>query len=337
MRILISKNSKKEVLIFLKEKYSAKSLRELSQKLRVTKSNLDEWFYNEERYLPEEIIPKQILSKLKILDKKKEGWGRIEGGKKTYSIILKKYGEEEMQRRRSRGGKASYKKRKFVNPNFFPDEKRKDFLEFYGALIGDGWLSRLKYKNKITYLIGFSGHKKLDRNYFLYLKKIIKNNFNRNPYLKDIKNVNASELLFSHKELQEYLIKNLKFPLGKKINLKINNKFKNFEDIRWIIRGIFDTDGSFYLDKTPSDKPYPCISIEMKAPLLLKQIRDILIERGFRISFRNMERDGKEKTRITLKGKKQLNKWMKEIGSSNKKHLDKILPLWRNLDSATAS
>ena len=110
------------------------------------------------------------------------------------------------------------------------------------------------------------------------------------------------------------------FPLGRKIELKINKNIYNlgYNKIKNVIRGIFDTDGSFYLDKTPSGNPYPCISIQMKSPILIKQLNDILLEQGFKVIYR------KNKDMITLKGRKQINKWMKEIGSSNQRHLNKI-------------
>jgi hypothetical protein len=70
----------------------------------------------------------------------------------------------------------------------------------------------------------------------------------------------------------------LNFPIGKKVNLKIHNKVYDggFDKVKHVIRGILDTDGCIIIDKTPAGKPYPCISIKMKAPILIKQMADIL-------------------------------------------------------------
>ena len=48
--------------------------------------------------------------------------------------------------------------------------KDNSFLEFYGTLIGDGWLGRYKYKNKVCHIVGISGHSILDREYFDYCR-----------------------------------------------------------------------------------------------------------------------------------------------------------------------
>jgi predicted transcriptional regulator len=56
----------------------------------------------------------------------------------------------------------------------------------------------------------------------------------------------------------------------------------------------------------------------MHSPKLIKQIFDTLIKQGFSVSY------NKNSSKLTLKGKRQLIKWMNEIGSSNNKHLHKI-------------
>ena len=200
------------------------------------------------------------------------------------------------------------------------------FLEFYGVLLGDGWIGKYRYKNKITNLIGISGNSRLDREFLLNWKEHIKKLFQRNAFLKQKYDCNGIELNFCHKSLLDKLNKDLGFPIGKKIDLEINKDIfeMGFSKVKYIIRGIFDTDGSFYLDKTPVGKPYPCISITMKAPKLIKQMYDILIGEGFRIVYYKGKNERKDTDKITLKGKKQLYKWMDKIGSSNPKHLNKI-------------
>tara|TARA_Y100000034_G_C6824905_1_gene371852 strand:- start:104 stop:1081 length:978 start_codon:yes stop_codon:yes gene_type:complete len=317
MRFLLSENSKKELFLFLKIKHKCQSLKELSSKLKIPAKTLSEWFYNKKRYIPEEMILKEIRNKLKILDKKENNWGNIKGGKKTYQIILEKYGKKEMKKRQIKGGKNSNKKR---DENFLIDISNPLFLEFYGVLLGDGWIGRYTWKNTTINMVGISGHAKLDRQFLLYCKKNIKTLFDRDAYFKEKPKYNAIELQISHKQLLNTLNKKFGFPIGKKINLKISDVIYSlgYDKVRHTIRGIFDTDGSFYLDKTPVRNPYPCISIQMKAPVLINQLYNILIKQDFRVVYRE------NKNMITLKGRKQLNKWMDEIGSSNPKHLNKI-------------
>ncbi len=156
----------------------------------------------------------------------------------------------------------------------------------------------------------------------MFMGKIINQLFNRKITIKYKKQSNAMEILFSHKYLVLFLNKILDFPIGKKYNLAIKNDLlKEWRKAKYIIRGIFDTDGSFYLDKTPSKTPYPSISISMKFPILIKQIYKSLINRNFKVYY-NIRKNNIH--RIILKGRKQLDKWMKEIGSSNQKHAVKI-------------
>tara|TARA_Y100000034_G_C6835377_1_gene377442 strand:+ start:197 stop:1183 length:987 start_codon:yes stop_codon:yes gene_type:complete len=320
MRFLLSKNSKKELARYLMKKHKCNSIKTLSAHLEVPITTFQEWIYDEKRYLPEKIIPQELVNKLEILDRKEDNWGRINGGKKTYQTIIKKYGLKEIKRRQSLGGKKSIEKIRKKYDYDLPNMTDPCFLEFYGVLLGDGWIGEYGHKNKVIRIFGISGDSKLDRNFFIYLKKNILQLFNRNAYLKEKPKFNAIELQFSHKSLFSFFINDLGFPLGRKIELKINKNIYNlgYNKIKNVIRGIFDTDGSFYLDKTPSGNPYPCISIQMKSPILIKQLNDILLEQGFKVIYR------KNKDMITLKGRKQINKWMKEIGSSNQRHLNKI-------------
>lgn len=326
MRMLLSKKSRRELMNYLKDKNQVHSLKELAKKLKFSSRVMESWFYNLERYLPESIIPLEIKENLEIVDKQEDNWGEIKGGKMAYKKIIEKYGEEEMIRRRLNAIIKSKNQMKKSEKEFEIDINNPIFLEFYGVLMGDGWLSKFKWKNKITYVIGVSGDKRYDNEFYTYLKDNIKILFNRDAYIRERKYNNSMELKFSHKMLIKLLNEELNFPIGTKSELKIPKSIceGGFEKTKHVIRGIFDTDGSFCLDKTPAGHPYPCISIEMKEPKLIKQLYDILIDQGFRVSYKLGTRDKFGIDRITLKGRKQLNKWMLEIGSSNQRHLRKI-------------
>lgn len=322
MRVLLSKESKKEIFCYLKKIHGCNSGFALATKLKIPYGTLKNWIQEKDRYIPKKFIPNKIIKQIEILDEQQDNWGRIKGGKKTYQVILKRYGLEEMRRRQSEGGKKRILNGQIQKERFKINILNPFFLEFYGILLGDGWIGRYNYGGKVAHWIGISGHSELDRDFFLYCRKNIKKLFNRNAYLKEKKG-NAIDLIFCHKSFFEAFHKELNFPIGKKINLKLSSKIYEleFSKIKHVIRGVFDTDGSFYVDKTPVGKPYPCISIEMKAPILIKQLYKILIENGFKVSYRERRKD---KAMITLKGYKQLRKWMEEIGSSNPKHLKKI-------------
>src|SRR3990172_7137189 len=149
MRILISENSKQELLPLLLAHNNVKTRQQLSEKLRVPLGTLEKWFYNKSSYISEEFIPAELIRLLEVLDRQDDNWGRVKGGKKTYSIILDKYGKQEIRKRQIAGGTASALRREQkVRNEFKIDVESAEFLELYGALLGDGWLSALHYPNK---------------------------------------------------------------------------------------------------------------------------------------------------------------------------------------------
>lgn len=310
MRILLNKLNRKLFLDELEKKYSCNGMKELSVYIGTPFKTLQNWKYGV-NYIGEEHIPKEILLKLNYIDKKPDNWGQIKAGKKTHKIILKKYGYEEIKKRQRNGGLSS-RKNQSKKINIALEDPF--ILEFYGALLGDGWISHFRSKSKNIYLFGFSGDFNKDKEYHEYLQLIIATKFSRKGYVRK-KLGNTRELVFCHENLFRYFTKELFFPVGKKTNLIISDKIPVFsKNFKFILRGIFDTDGSFYLDKK-----YPCISIQMTAPLLMEQIYNFLKKEGFNPIFR------KQKNMITLKGKKQINKWVKEIGMSNSRHIKRML------------
>ena len=335
MRFLLSKNSRIVLFNFLIETNNCDSLKRLAIKLKLPFKTIQNWKYCNKRYIPENIIPEKIKTKLEILDKQEDNWGKIKGGKETYKVLIQKYGSEEIRKRQINGGRKSSKIKQENQIPINLDIENPLFLEFYGVLLGDGWLSKLKWKNKIIHLIGISGNAKLDREFFSYIQKNIKTLFDRNAYLKERPKYNSIELNFSHKLLLKKINEELGFPVGEKVNLSINRKIYNqgYEKMKYVIRGIFDTDGCVYFDKTPVGRPYPCIGITMKAPILMRQISEMLLKQGFKLRH---EMYRYPIIQIRLKGTKQLTKWINEIGSSNPRNLNK-LALVAQLDSAAAS
>src|SRR3989344_6380967 len=107
MRILLSQESREKLFDFLIKKNKCKSLKELSIKLKIPYKTIQNWRYYKEKYLPDKIIPIEIQNKLEIIDKQEDNWGKIKGGKKTYKIIISKYGKEEIKKRQFNGGKAN--------------------------------------------------------------------------------------------------------------------------------------------------------------------------------------------------------------------------------------
>jgi hypothetical protein len=335
MRLLLSLNSRQKLFDWLIKKHNCRFLTELSKKMNIQFRTIQNWRYCKDRYIPSNIIPMGIEKNLEIIDKQEDNWGKIKGGKETYKLLLQRYGIEEIRRRQSKGGKKSIEKRESKKEPVILDITNPLFLEFYGVLLGDGWMSKLKFRGKINNLIGISGNAKKDREFFVYLKKSIRELFDRSAYLKERPRYNSIELNFSHKELLKKMHEELDFPIGPKLDLKINEKIYNlgYEKMKYVIRGILDSDGCVYFDKTPVGRPYPCLNITMKAPRLMNQVLNMLLNQGFKARLEDRRYHAMQ---IILKGSKQLNKWIREIGSSNPRNLSK-LALVAQLDSAAAS
>ena len=321
MRVLLSKNSRNLLFNFLKEKYQCISYNELATKLKISFRTLQNWMYEKSRYIPANILPASLS--LIILDQQEDNWGKTKGGKRTYKILIEKYGKEEIRKRQINGGRAAGKIKRLYKEPLKIDIEDPLFLEFYGALLGDGWLSKWKRKNKTINLIGISGNLSLDKEFILYLKNNVKKLFNRNAYLRERTKNNSIELIFFHKTLIRILNDRFGFPIGLKSNLEIHQEIYNlgYDKVRYVIKGIFDTDGCFYFDRTPAGNPYPCINLTMKAPKLMNQVYVMLLKQGFK-AYHYKGDEGRVAEKITLKGGKQVEKWMREINSSNPRNLN---------------
>ena len=230
-----------------------------------------------------------------------DNWGQIKGGK----IFSNK---KELKRRLKYA--RTFRKIKKVEIKF-----TEFFCEFYGAMLGDGCITNFKdsrgfYKN----IIIISGNKKLDTQYLFYLKKEIENEYGLKSSIYSYEKENVSILKLQNKSLIRELEK-VGFPKGKKYDrIKVPQKIKN---LSWnykkkIIRGLFDTDGSIYAKKR-EDYKYPVINIRSKNIKFLGQLHRLLKEQNYPSYL--------SKGDISVRGIKNINKWFKDIGSSNQRNL----------------
>jgi hypothetical protein len=195
----------------------------------------------------------------------------------------------------------------------------KYMYEFYGILMGDGCISRytLKYRSNPCYEIRIDGSSFTDVEYYYnhlvnLLSKVAKKV--PKPYLR--KQCNGICIHFRNKEFALFLNEKFDFPFGKKRNIKIKEEvLLNFDNLKHVIRGLFDTDGSLYFTKNNSEERYyPIIEITTYSSNLLNQLKTALISEGFIVKINH------RKDSIKLHGKKNLLKWMEIIGTS---HIDK--------------
>src|SRR3989344_6032005 len=207
--------------------------------------------------------------------------------------------------------------------NFKNIKLNKEICEFIGSYIGDGYLAHYE---KHQYLIGISGDKKLDEDYLKnYLTPLIKRNFpSTEPRLYYRNDENTLMLRVNSKKLYDFFIK-FGFDSGKKSrNIKIpKDILKNKDFMNATVRGIFDTDDCIFLDKRANyKKPYPRITLQLSSQELINQLENYL-SRNFKLYVNQSNRNG-YRNYIEIYGHTQLEMFLKQIGFSNKRHLNKI-------------
>ena len=195
--------------------------------------------------------------------------------------------------------KDKYLKKKIKKPFL-----NSNFAEILGVLNGDGHLS------KVNSEVSVIGNLK-EMEYFLYLKKKIEKLFKIS--FKIQKYPHYLKLRVYSSELIDFLNQKYGLPKGrKKGNLLIPKKILSKENlIASYLKGLFDTDGSFYLRR----KKDPVIEISSTDERYLKQIRDVSLRIGILWNLK--------KKSVLIYRKDLIKKFWKLIGPANPKHLKK--------------
>lgn len=198
-----------------------------------------------------------------------------------------------------------------------------ELCELVGAFIGDGYLSRYGKKGMV---VGITGNAILDEEYLkFHMAFIVKKYF---PYARPSfsyrKDENTLQLRFYSPELANFLLSLGFVPGVKTRTVQIPLIIEQDKQLLYAtIRGIFDTDGCLFLDKRKRyKKPYPRITIQIASIPLIVQLEKHLSSE-FSLYVDKSNRDGKRNT-LEIYGHKQLERFLKQIGFSNKRHLSKL-------------
>ena len=189
--------------------------------------------------------------------------------------------------------------------------------ELIGILLGDGYI----YRKNRKYQIGFVGNPQTDKEYFEHLKKLIKEEWNKEG--KITFRERGIRLVINSKEICSFLIDELKLPHGegKCEKIKIPEEImQKWDLVKNTIRGIMDTDGTIFVSKKPGIEKYPTMEITTTSKELANQLHSILSEKGFRVgNIRSSLSKLSKRTayRVPLYRRKNVIQWIKEIGFSN--------------------
>lgn len=177
------------------------------------------------------------------------------------------------------------------------------------------------------YVIYVAGDSRNDREFFTHIVSLINRLFDINVRISKRADCNGIYVRFSSKRVFELLC-NFGFPVGKKRKIMIPADFLRNQLWPHVTRGIFDTDGCLVLSKQHKKfHYYPRIEITNSSKQLIEQLHLLLIRAGFACSQR---RAGANYWKLETAGVRNLEKWMRTIGSNNQKHVRKYL-IWQKL------
>jgi archaeal flagellar protein FlaI len=198
-----------------------------------------------------------------------------------------------------------------------------NLAEETGIHIGDGSMNIYKWRK---HLYTVACHKIDDREYIdNYVLPLIKNIYNKTPKPRPWSQGTYGFRICSI-DIIKFKNKFLGLPLGKKKDIRIPEKIKNNKKLmKYLIRGLFDTDGSVTIWRRKNGL-YPRIYFSNISEILVSEVRNYLLELGFKVTYWKTipkQKNWNTAHKISINGYNMLYKWMKEIGFSNPKNIRK--------------
>jgi hypothetical protein len=189
-----------------------------------------------------------------------------------------------------------------------------ELAEFFGIILGDGGLPG---NHQLT--IAFNN--KTDQEYSLYLKKLLKQLFSIDCHVHYRKNNNGADIVVNSSNLVDFLLKK-----GLSVGNKVKNQVgipiwihRNLEYQKACLRGLMDTDGSFYSHKYISGgKEYKYLKLcftNCSKPIL-NFVFKILKDLDYKVYL-----DGNH---VSIYSRDGVKRYFTEIGAHNQKHLNKF-------------
>lgn len=228
------------------------------------------------------------------------------GDSEKRKIAWKKWWEKEGQ----------FQSRDILLPkDIFLPKKNAKLAEFVGIMMGDGGVSK--------YHISITLNSKTDKEYSLFVCKLIKDLFHITPTKHKRKDSLAMDIVVNRTKLTIFC---------KNIGLKVGNKLKQGLDIpSWIkenenyrkacIRGLIDTDGSFFKHSYAvkgKRYEYTKIGFSSRSLKLIDSVQKILKKLciNAKINYNSNE--------VKIESQDGVRQYLSIIGTNNPKHKAKI-------------
>lgn len=296
---------------------------ELGKKIGLSGRTIRDW--KRDKYNPQkEIILKlSSLSDVSIPPHKvlPEYWyvhkGASLGGKKRFEL----YGIPGNRESRSKGGKASWLKRKnnpelwdIYTKKFLEPKESSDLAEFIGIMLGDGGITKFQCS---IYL-----NSEIDKDYSEYVASLILKLFGVQSKIYKHRKHKVLRVSVSGVNLVKYLtLKGLS--IGNKVDLQVGAPewvWSKDEYISACLRGLIDTDGSFIFHRYQvkgKEYIYPRISFSNKSEPLLD-----FVDKGLRkLGFQPRRSANFE---VALFRQMEVRRYLEEIGVRNYKPAIKL-------------
>lgn len=256
-------------------------------------------------------------------------WYTSKGSSKGGIAVYKKHGHI--------GGDPEYRKKKWyewweregkfkegsIIKGFSPiatPSKSSELAEFFGIILGDGGIT----PRQVTITL----HKFDDRHFVDYVKNLLTRLFNVTPSVYERVGENTFTIVVSRGELVKFLVEN---------GLKVGGKVRQQVGVPgWIeeadtfrrrcLRGLFDTDGCFYIDRhSYKDKIYLNCAMDFTN-------RSLPILNFFKTNLEKLDLHPTQKTEfsIALRREREIIRYFQEVGSSNRKHHDKFIKYFKD-------
>jgi len=189
--------------------------------------------------------------------------------------------------------------------------------ELIGIILGDGYI----YQKDNHYRFGFTGNPHTDCEYYQHLRALICSVTGKDARVT--LRARGLRIVVNSKDYVKRLTDFFGLPFGKHKDRRISIPARIAEDwelAKHTIRGLVDTDGSVFTADKPGSPNYPTIELNTTSELLAIQLKQLLEEQGFRVTKVWSYRSVVSTTplfKIALNGKKNLEKWIRDIGFSN--------------------
>lgn len=218
--------------------------------------------------------------------------------------------------------KGKFRKHPFINvclPINIP-KRSSELAEFVGIILGDGCISQRQ--------ISITLHKSDDWDFSMYVRNLMKQLFLVSPSLYERKRENVINIVISRSELVKFFHE-MGLPTGSKVKHQTDIPLwikKSDQFTKFCLKGLFDTDGCFYIDKhLYKGKAYYNSGMNFTN-------RSLPILSFFKESLKKFRFHPTQKTKFSvfLRKEEEIVKYFETIGTANKKHYKKFQEYFKN-------